>query len=339
MLDYEALWLLVWAVPLLGLAYVYGFWRKRAALKLFADGALLARVNGRVSLVRQVVKAVLLLAAAVALVMALFRPAWLWNPHSKTMVRKGRDLVVLLDVSRSMLARDNQANRPSRLARAQLAVEDLLDELEGDRVALVAFAGGRKLVCPLTHDYGFARLALREVDTESVRKGGSLVGDALRMATKEIFEEAGDNYRDIVLFTDGEDHDSYVLEAAAEAGEKGIRIFAFGLGDKERGSRIQVSDVDGRKVFLQYGDEQVWSKLNYGLLAAAAQATPGGRYFEVGTGAVDLPDIYRNHINAGEQKELDSAAVVVYDEAFQILLGLALVLLMVEAMISERKKS
>jgi len=331
----NALWLL-WSLPALGAFYAYCFYRKRQALKLFADDALLTRINSNVSRTRQLVKAVLLLAAAGAVVIALTRPAW--NPQPEQVSRRGRDIVILLDVSRSMLARDI---RPNRLERAKLAIGDLLQELQGDRIAIIAFAGFPVLKCPLTHDYGFARLALADITTAGVARGGSLIGDAIRMATDKVFDQQGRDFKDIILITDGEDHDSMPVEAAEHAGQAGIRIFAIGLGDPTEGSRIPADDATaaGQTTFLQYQGEQVWSKLDSRTLTDIVLATPGGKYLNVATGNFDLVELYRDLIAGSAQKQLEATTVLRYDEKFQIFLALALVLLVIEVLISERKRA
>ena len=328
-----ALWLL-WLLPVLALLWAYGQWRRGRTLRAFAEGGLLAKINTTVSMGRQWGKVLLLLVTVLLVVAALTEPAW--SPHTVSRPRRGRDVVILLDVSRSMLARDNQPNRPSRLERAKLAINDLLDALEGDRVAIMAFAGTSTLACPLTHDYGFARLALVEIGPESVKRGGSLIGDAIRRATDEVFEHQEGTYQDLILISDGEDQESYPIPAAQEAAQKGVRILAIGLGDDTQGSRIP--DAQGDDRFVEYKNEEVWSKLHAGTLEQIALASAGGEYFHVATGAIDLADIYRKRIAAASKRELDSATVLEYNEKFQIFLALALAGVLGEAVISDRKK-
>ncbi|MCK5269272.1 MAG: VWA domain-containing protein [Sedimentisphaerales bacterium] len=331
--NYEALWLL-WMLPILTVVYGYGFYRKRRALKIFADNKLLRRININVSVKRQVTKAALLLTAALAIIIAMTQPGW--NPRPEKIQRRGRDVVVLLDVSRSMLAEDIY---PNRLERAKLELNELLAELDGDRVGIVAFAGSNTVVCPLTQDYGFVRLAMADVGPDSVGQGGTLIGDAIRKAVDEVFDQQQRDYKDIILITDGEDHESFPDKAAQKAAQEGVRIFAIGLGDENEGKRIPITTPDGKKTFLTYQGKEIWSKLDGDMLRKIAFTTSGGKYLPVKTGNFNLVDFYRELIAPSEKKELESTTIVKYDERFQIFLVLALGLLVIEALTSERKKN
>ncbi|KPK77024.1 MAG: hypothetical protein AMJ79_04670 [Phycisphaerae bacterium SM23_30] len=270
--------------------------------------------------------------SAGSVVVALTQPGW--NPRPEKIARRGRNIVVLMDVSRSMLAEDLY---PNRLEHAKLAVGDLLDVLDGDRVGIVAFAGSCVVKCPLTQDYGFVRMALVDIGPESINRGGTNIGDAIRKATEEVFDRQERDYKDIILITDGEDHESFPLNAAEKAAQEGVRIYAIGLGDDREGSRIPITGSDGEKTFLKYQGEEVWSKLDSYTLGKIALAT-GGKYWQVGTGTFDLAELYSSSIAPAVKKELESTTIMRYDEKFQIFLALALGLLVLEAFISERKK-
>ncbi len=324
---------LLWIIPLLGIFYLYVFHWKRKALEAFASAHLLPHLNISVNTARQKGKAVLLILVFALLVFSLTRPAW--NPKPQKIERRGRDVVFLLDVSRSMLAEDL---KPNRLERAKIAIRDVLDILEGDRVALVTFAGTAVVKCPLTLDYGFFRLALEDTSVESISRGGTLIGDAIRKTTQEVFDDPVKKFKDIILITDGEDHDSFPVEAAKEAGEKGIRIIAIGLGDEEEGRRIPITDKFGNRTFLKYQGKEVWSKLDGDTLRKIVNVSNGGKYFGVATGTIDLDSIYRKLISEAEKKELESQTIKRYEEKFQIFLALAFGLLSLEAIIGERKR-
>jgi len=331
--NYEALWLL-WLLPIMAAVYGYSFYRKRQSLKAFAGSELLNRINVSVSVKRQVVKATLLLTAVLAIVVALTGPGW--NPKPEKIQRKGRDIVVLLDVSRSMLAEDIY---PNRLARAKLEISELLEELQGDRIGIIAFAGLPIVRCPLTGDYAFAKLALAELTPDSVSRGGTNIGDAIRKATDEVFDQQQRDYKDIILITDGEDHESFPEMAAEKAAQEGIRIFAIGLGDESEGKRIPITESDGKKKFLKYKGEEQWSKLDSDTLRKIVYATAGGKYVPWGTGDFNLTEFYRQTIATSEKKQLESTTTLRYDEKFQIFIALALGLLMIEALVSDRKKA
>jgi Ca-activated chloride channel family protein len=330
----KALWLL-FAVPLVLVpAYIWCFWRKAQTLRLLASSAMLARINDTVSLRKQVFKATLLVVAFVSIVVALTEPKW--NPQPQQIRRKGRDVVILLDTSRSMLAEDI---KPNRLERSKVAISDLLEVLQGDRIAIITFAGNATVKCPLTQDYAFVRMALADISTESTSRGGTMIGDAIRKAADEVFDKRSRQYKDVILITDGEDHDSFPVQAAQKAAEEGIRIIAVGLGDDATGSRIPITGPNGETTFLKYKGQEVWSKLDSDTLRDVAYATEGGKYLSVAPGTtMDLGRIYDELVASAEKRELESMSMMKYDEKFQIFIALAIVLLLGEVLVSERKK-
>jgi len=325
--------LLLWLVPALALLYGWAAYRRRAALKVFIETGLLDRVSMSVNPAGRRMKEILALAAVALVVAALARPAW--NPRPRTVERRGRDILFVLDVSRSMIAEDLA---PNRLGRAKLAIGDMISRLSGDRIGLVVFAGTAALKCPLTLDYGFFNLMLDDVDTESIARGGTMIGDAIRKAVDDGFDDQEKKYKDILLITDGEDHDSFPVEAAEEAGKRGIRIIAIGLGDEHQGRRIPVTDERGNRVFLTHNGREVWSRLDAATLRKMANATPGGRYLNVATGTIDLGDVYTKLIAGEEKRDVESLTVKLYEEKFQIFLSLALAALVAEMFISERRR-
>lgn len=308
--------------------------KRQAGLRLFLAEAILLRVDLPYSRGRRLTKALLLLLGLALLVTALARPAW--DRQEGVVRRSGRDVVFLLDVSRSMLAEDLA---PNRLEHAKLAILDAVARLRGDRVALVAFAGTAVVKCPLTLDYGFFRLALEGMGADAVSRGGSKLGDALRSVLADVVDRQGSRYTDVILITDGEDHDSSPLEAAKAAAERGVRLIVIGLGDETEGQRIPVTDAQGNRGFLKYKGQEVWTKLDAGTLRAMAQATPGGRYLPVATGTINLGEVYGELILSADSRELEEKTVEKYEEKFQIFLLLALTLLGVEAALGERRRS
>lgn len=324
---------LLWIVPVLVLLFVWAGIGRRRALGAFVDSELLDRIRLTSSPQNRRWKAALVLLAIALIAVSLARPAW--NPKSQTVERRGRDIVFILDVSRSMLAEDLA---PNRLERAKIEIKDLVDRLEGDRVALVAFAGTAVLKCPLTLDYGFFEMMLDGLDPTSVSRGGTMVGDAIRKALDEAYDDQERKYKDIILITDGEDHDSFPVEAAEEAGQRGVRIIAVGLGDENQGKRIPVTDERGKRSFLTYQGREIWSRLDAETLRKMVNATPGGRYLNVATGTIDLGAVYRNLIAGEEKREIESLTIKLYEEKFQIFLGFVLFLLIVEMLIGERRR-
>lgn len=325
---------LLWLLPLVVALYGYAAYRRKASLAAFYDPEMLARLVIPVKRETRVVKAVLFLLALFCLAIALARPAW--NQKDLVIKRTGRDVVFMLDVSRSMLAEDLL---PNRLEHAKLAIGDVVDRLSGDRVGLVAFAGNAVIKCPLTLDYGFFRMSLDSISTQSVSRGGTMMGDALRTVLSEVFDDQAKQYKDIILITDGEDHESFPVEAAKAAAEKGIRLIVIGLGDEKEGQRIPIVGPDGKKSFLKYQGQEVWTKLDANTLRAMANATPGGRYLPVATGTINLGEVYQDLIAGAEKKELESQTMRQYEEKFQIFLAAALLFLVGEIAISDAGKN
>lgn len=329
------MWLLFVVPAALLPAYIWCFWRKARTLRVLASTEMLKKINISVSLKKQIFKALALVLAFVSTVVALTEPKW--NPQPQQIKRKGRDVVILLDTSRSMLAEDI---KPNRLERSKIAIADLLETLQGDRIAIVTFAGNATVKCPLTQDYAFVRMVLADISTESTSRGGTLIGDAIRKATEDVFDRQSREYKDIILITDGEDHDSFPVQAAEKAATEGIRIIAIGLGDDQAGSRIPITEPDGETTFLKYQGQEVWSKLDSDTLRKIVYATAGGQYLSVEPGTtLDLGEIYTELIASAEKRELESATMMKYDEKFQIFLALGIALIIGEALISERKKT
>ncbi|MCK5802025.1 MAG: VWA domain-containing protein, partial [Lentisphaeria bacterium] len=233
---------------------------------------------------------------------------------------------------------DLGANSASRLHRSKTAIRDCIDVLEGDRVALIAFAGTAAVKCPLTLDYGFFAMMLDGLGVESISRGGTMIGDALRKAVDEVFDDQDREARDIILITDGEDHESLPEEAAKVVGEKGIRLIAIGIGDENEGRPIPVTGKDGQIAYMKYRGERVFSKLDADTLRKMVNATPGGKYLNVATGTLDLGAVYLDLVASAEKKDLESRTIKRREERFQIFLILAFALLCVETVLSDRAR-
>ena len=321
-----------WLWVVLGLAAIIavGFALKRRDLGRFADTALVSRLAASTSFGRQYVRAGLLLFALVALVAALLDPRW--GVIYRQVHQRGVDIVVVLDLSRSMLAEDAV---PNRLERARQYIRDLVDQLGGDRVALVTFAGTASLKCPLTVDYAAFGLALATVTPEGVSRGGSLLGDAMRLA-QDAFTDDIPDHKAIVVFSDGEDHGSYPLEAAQRIHETlAVPVYTVGIGDAGDGARIPV-EVEGQRVYLTHDGQEVWSKMDSTLLREMALTT-GGAFVPVGTGTVDMGRVYTDRIEPMAKRQFETASVRQRNPRYQWFVGLALALLLVESMMGDRR--
>jgi Ca-activated chloride channel family protein len=323
---------LLWLAPLLAGVAAYGFWRKRRALESFASANLLGSLMPRVSITRQYVKSALLILALIFVVLAMTGPRW--GVYFEEVERKGVDIVVALDVSRSMLAEDIA---PNRLGRAKLAISDLLDQLDGDRIGLVTFAGAAVKKCPLTVNYGSFKLALDEVDTQSSPRGGTLLGDAVRKA-KECFLDKVKDHKAIILISDGEEQEvDYPVEAAKAAyDDQGILICTVGIGDVTEGARIPVVE-NGQKTFLRHEGQEVWSRMNPQVMQEMA-VVGGGKYLPAETRDFDLGELYNWIRGKLEVVEFDARVTERRHARFQWLLAPALLLVMIESFMTDRKR-
>lgn len=317
-------WLLaLWAVPVLACLYAWMFRRQQVSARLLAGPVLGPAMTRSVSWTKRRAKAAMVVAAAGLVVVALARPRW--DPQEQTVQRSGRDVVFLVDVSRSMLTPDLA---PNRLERAKIWMKDLVASLGNDRVGLVAFAGTAVVKCPLTVDTSFFRMALEGLGPESVSRGGTMIGDAIRKTLDEIVGEDA-SACDIILFTDGEDQESFPVQAAELAAKRGVRIIALGLG----------SDTGGGVVpGVKYRDREVVSKQDTGTLAKVAAASAGGVYLNVGTGTINLEKVYADLAAPARKKQLEASTSIRYTEGFQAFLAAAVSLLFLEGFIGERRR-
>ena len=268
----------------------------------------------------------------VAMVMGLVALAGpRFGTQYEQVVPRGADLYVLIDVSRSMLADDVP---PSRLGRAKADVSSLLNRLQGERVGLIAFAGQAVVKCPLTVDYDSFRRSLDELDPDSAPRGGTAIGDAIRKGL-EVFHSNADRDRAMLLITDGDDQQSYPLEAAAVANERHVTIFTIGLGDAERGARIPLKT--GTRSFVEYQGEQVWSKLDGSLLEQIALKT-SGVYVPAGLRTYDLGELYTNHLQGRQGNGAASQQRIRRSERFQMFLAMALASLLIDLCIAPYRR-
>ena len=256
---------------------------------MFFDSSIVDRLMPTLDAGRFFRKALLLLFAFIFCIIAAACPRF--GTYYEEISRNGVDVFILLDVSRSMLAEDVT---PNRLDRAKSDIQDLLTRIIGDRVGLIAFAGKPIIKVPLTTDQGFFLHTLRSVDTNTAPRGGTAIGDAIRLALRAMPPEA-DRERAIILITDGEDQESMPLEAAKDAAERQVRILTIGLGNPEDGGRIPVRDNNGQLTYLKHEGQEIWSKMDATTLREIARLTEGA-YIAAGTKTFDLGQIYADSI-------------------------------------------
>src|ERR1041384_159574 len=217
------LWLLL-VIPVALFVFFWWSWRKQQILMTqFIQARLLPSLTVGISPTRQKFKLGCILLSVVCLILALARPQWGFDWEE--VKQKGLDIVVAIDVSKSMLAEDIA---PNRLARAKLAALDLMQQAKSDRLGLVAFAGSAFLECPLTIDDNAFRQSVESLDVNIIPQGGTALAEAIRTALTAFKE--GENFKVLVLFTDGEDNDEGALAAAEAAAKEGMKIFTIGVG-------------------------------------------------------------------------------------------------------------
>jgi Ca-activated chloride channel family protein len=326
--------LLLPVLPLLLALYVYALRHKQKALRIFIESALARQLVHGFSRRRQWVKALCVIAAAGLLIVALAQPQW--GTRQEDIGRQGRDLYIMLDVSLSMLAEDAP---PNRLQRAKAGIRELVEQIRtegGHRLALIAFAGRANLQCPPTLDYDFFLQRLNEVNSETIPRQGSLIGDALRQ-TLQGFGTLDPAYSDIILLTDGDDHGSFPLEAAKLVQAQQVSLYIVGVGDAGKGALIPVNNHNGEREYLRYQDFDVRSQMRQSLLLELARITDG-IYEPAGTGPIDLKKLYRQHITGKPRRPIDSASGERPVPRFQWFILLALILLTSEMLLRERSK-
>jgi len=306
-------------MPLFLFFIYYALARKRESLRRFTGGLHSGEIEFQLRGFK--IASYLIFFSLLLVLMALVRPSW--NKQTRIVEKKGHDVIFLVDVSRSMLADDLI---PNRLERAKLAVIDAVNSFDGDRVALIAFAGTAVVKTPLTTDYSFFINAVEELEVESVAKGGSLIGDAIRYTLKNVVQGSETAQKDMIIITDGEDQESFPVKAAEEADNLGVRIIAIGLGDEKEGRRIPVESERGTE-FLTYEGTEVWTRLDADTLRRIAGSTEGGQYLNVSTGTFDLAEIYSSLPSGRPETEYGEDTVNLYEERFQLFLFISIALL------------
>lgn len=317
------LWLLL-LVPAMILVLVVVSRLRRRSLARFGNPQLLKELMPDVSRVRVHIKSVLFICAVIFVVFAAARPQF----GSKLREEKARgvEMMLVVDVSNSMLAEDFA---PNRLERTRYAIDKLFTSLKQDRVGMVVFAGEAKVQLPITTDYRMARSFAKRLSPSLVAEQGTDLGQAISLATMS-FSKQTETGRVMILVTDGEAHDAAAVEAAQRAAEQGIRIFVIGIGTPE-GAPIK---IDGNFI-KDENDEMVVSRLNEQMLSQIAEIGNGG-YIRASNAAFGLDEIV-GEINKIEQGELTALRFEEYNEQFVWIVATAFVLLVLESLMLARR--
>ncbi|MCF0215268.1 MAG: VWA domain-containing protein [Fibrobacteraceae bacterium] len=322
------LWCL-FTLPFFVLLFVYAYHRRKKLAARFVSMSMLPKLATSLSPWRRLTKVLLLLLAIAFLFVALARPQW--GHKMEHIERKGLDLVLLQDISLSMLAEDV---KPNRLVRSRHEISSFLESLAGDRVGLVAFSGEAQVMVPLTLDYGTVQMMLRELNPGWLMPGTNLE-NAIRKGMR-LFKNSGgaSQYSVMILMSDGEELEAEAVNAAKEAAEMGIKIYTIGIGSRE-GVPIPVKSRNGDVAYKKDAQGNiVTTRLEEGTLQEIASVT-GALYFYASPGEFQLQKVL-TEIASLEKKEQATDKMENYQDRYQIFLGLAALLFLAEALISER---
>ena len=332
-MKFGALYLagLLWIFPLMIFFYMWADGRRTRILNNFAQKSLLPEISKTLNVSRHKIKGAMILAAFLCVLIAFIQPQW--GFRWQEVKRQGLDILIALDTSNSMLAEDVL---PNRLERSKLAIKDLVRKLQGDRIGLIAFSGTAFLQCPLTVDYNGFLLSLQDIAVDTIPVGGTSLSRAIYTAI-DSYKGGTKTNKILIIITDGEDLEGGVEDAVMRAKSAGITIYCVGIGTAE-GEFIPIRDVRGKMTFLRdSAGDIVKTRLDEKILQEVALST-GGMYVRSTGAEFGLELIYDRRLSKLEKEQFKSRMEKQYTERFQILLWIALLLLLVEPLIGDRKK-
>ena len=313
-------------LPFLAAFYLYSNYRRRKAIRKFGDPVLMAQLMPDVSKYRPDVKFWLVFAAIGLFAVLLARPQF--GSKLETVKRQGVEVMIALDISNSMLAQDVQ---PSRLEKAKRLVAQLVDKMENDKVGMIVFAGDAFTQLPITSDYISAKMFLESINPSLISKQGTAIGAAINLATRSFTPQEGVG-RAVIVITDGENHEGGAVEAAKAAAEKGIQVSVLGVGMPD-GAPIP---VEGTNDFRRDRDGNVVvTRLNEQMCQEIAQAGDG-IYVRVDNSNA-AQKVIAQEINKMAKADVETQVYTEFNEQFQAVAWIILLLLLAEMLILERK--
>ena len=318
------LWLLA-LLPLLVMLFVVSRLRRGARVRRFGEPAAVGRLMPYASRFRYVVKAVLVCLAYVFLIVGLARPQF--GVQSEERQRSGSEIMLVLDVSRSMLAEDI---KPNRLERAKLEISKLVNDLKQDRIGLILFAGKSFVQLPITRDYAAARMFLSEVSCDMISEQGTALGGALQLALNSFSPQEGTG-KVIVVVSDGENHEDDPVSVAEEAKKQGVKIITVGIGSPS-GTPIP---SEGGGVKKDAEGNVVITRLDERVLTEVARAT-GGLYMRVGSQNASLRPVL-DEIEKMEKGEYNEVVFSNYSEQYQLFLLISFIMLAFATFLLDRR--
>ncbi|MDO4881555.1 MAG: VWA domain-containing protein [Capnocytophaga sp.] len=327
-IDEKFYFYLLILLPILGVFFVLILlWRKKTQ-RIFANKESLSKLAPERSYFKYWVKFCFFAIILFFIIIGLTNPKI--GTKIETVKREGIDIVFAIDVSKSMLAEDV---KPSRMEKAKHIVSEIINNLKGDRIAFVPYAGQAYAMLPLTSDYSAAKMFLQGLNTDMLSSQGTAVGDALQVSL-EYFKSSTQASKLLIVISDGEDHEAGVSEVIDEIKDKGIRVYTIGLGTTQ-GSTIPIKE-NGRTTFKTDREgEVVITKLNKELLEEMAKEG-NGKYFD-GSNTREVTNNIQKALNNIEKNEYESQIFSDYKDQFQWFLGIALFFLVLDVFISYKK--
>jgi Ca-activated chloride channel family protein len=314
-------------LPVLAALYIYSNYRRRAALRKFGDPSLIAQLMPDVSKYRPAVKFWLTFAAIALLIVVVARPQF--GSKLETVKRQGVEVIIALDISNSMLAQDVQ---PSRLAKAKRLIAQLVEKMQNDKVGMVVFAGDAFVQLPITSDYISAKMFLESINPSLISKQGTAIGAAINLALRSFTPQKEEVGRTIILITDGENHEGGAVEAAKAAADKGIQVNVLGVGMPDgapipvEGTNDYLRDRDGNVVVTRLNEQmcQEIARAGHGIYAHVDNSNAAQRAISEEIGKMSKADV-------------ETQVYTEFNEQFQAVTWIVLLLLLVEMLLLERR--
>jgi tetratricopeptide (TPR) repeat protein len=324
--NMQYLWLLL-LLPVIVLVYFYAVHKRKLVAKKIGDSFLVNELTANYDKKSYAKKFILLFFALMLVLLSIanFRT----KTGVETITRNGIDVMIALDVSKSMLAKDVQ---PNRLERAKQVLSKLIDKLSNDRIGIIIFAGRAYLQMPLTGDHSASKMYLNAATPDAVPTQGTVIGDALKMSYA-AFNTKEKKYKAVILLSDGEDHDEDAITVAEEMAEQGIVIHTVGIGSAEGANILDAitgeekKDKDGNIVVTKLNEEEL-----------ADIATSGNGTYQLYTNTDAVVNNLYKQLSTMDKRNVEDKSSINYKSWFQVLLGLAFLFLIVEQLISEAKK-
>jgi len=320
---------LFFILPFLIILYIILRRVKNKAIKKFSENSFLSVLMPLRSKVRNIIKFILFLLVLSCLIIALARPQF--GSKLEQVKRKGIEMIIALDVSRSMMAEDI---KPNRLERAKQAITTIINRMHDDKIGVIVFAGDAYTQLPITTDYISAKIFLSNINTEIVSKQGTAIASAIDLGVKSFTQDAEPS-KVIVIISDGEDHEGDAVKAAQEATAKGIKVYTVGMGSLQ-GAPIPLSSGQMRSGFLKdRSGNVIISRMDPTELSKIA-AAGDGEFYSASTGNIGLNQLY-NKLNKLNKAEIESKVYSEYDDQFQYFIAFALIIILLDFLILERK--